>query len=58
MSDRVQPEPPQKVVLSDVDISFERAIKILFTWTFAALIVNSVLLVAAIIVVVVLVRGQ
>ena len=54
----MQPDPPQKVVLSDIDVDFERIVKILFTWTLAALIVNSLLVVVAIIVVVLLVRGQ
>ena len=53
-----QSEPPSKVVVSDIDISFERAIQIVFVWTLAALIVNSAFVVVAIIVVVLLLRGQ
>ena len=43
----------QSVVISDVDIPFKRVLEIMFTWTFAWLVVSTVLGIGAVIVLVI-----
>ena len=50
----MQEGPRQKVVLSDVDIPFKRALEIAFTWTFVGLVVSIVLGIGAVIILVIL----